>query len=304
MTVRHRGRHVFDSLAAGVIDGVLQNMVGNQYYVSVNDGKDTNVGTNPDKPVATLTRARVLSNATIDWSKYPKKYNVIWVEPGVYDEYFEGGFYCAFVVGLDGRHNPVIHPSSVGGVFRSNATLIDEAFINLHFMSDIQDVPIMDLGIVNYVEFQRCKFSIGAAVTGVKAIDTENSSDLRVEDSDFISGENERLDYAIYNRGGYDKFAFNARYMRNRIFVKTGGIYVASNCVASNAIAEENDIEVLGTGIGIDGFGGGPDTGSELLAIKNRIIIQGAGDAIHGLADGKMLHNETLVNGSFAYEKA
>lgn len=301
---RHRGRHVFDSLKAGHIDGVAQNIVGNQYYVSVNDGKDTNVGTNPDKPVATLARARVLSNATIDWSKYPKKYNIIWVEPGTYDEYFEGGFYCAFVVGLNARHNPIIRPSSVGGVFRGNATLIDEVFINLHFQSLIQDVPIMDLGIVNYVDFLGCKFSLGANVTGVKAIDTENSSDLVVDDCDFVSGQLERLDYAIYHRGGYDKFAHNARYMRNRIFVKSGGIYVATNCVASQAIAEENDIEVLGTGIGIDGKGGGPDTGSELLAIKNRIIVEGAGDAIHGLAAGKMLHNEVNVNGVFAYETA
>ena len=304
MTIRHRGRHFFDSLAAGHIDGVPQNLLGNQYYVSTNDGKDTNVGTNPDKPVATITRARVLSNATVDWTKYPKKYNVIWVEPGTYDEYFEGGFYCAFVVGMGNRHNTLIRPSEDGGVFRSNATLIDEAFINLHFQSLIQDVPIMDLGIVNFTEFLGCKFSIGASVTGVKAIDTENSDGLTVEDSDFLSGQLEKLDYAIYNRGGGDKYAFEARYMRNRISAKTGGIYIAANCTASEAIAEENDIEVDGTGIGIDGRGGGPDSGSYLKAIKNRIIIAGAGDAIHGLDAGKMLHNETNVNGVFAYETA
>ena len=304
MTVRWRGRHVFDSIAAGHIDGVPQNLLGNQYYVSKNDGKDTNVGTNPDKPVLTVARARVLSNATVDWSKYPKKYNVIWIEPGEYDEYFEGGFYCAILVGMGNRQSPLIRPSDTGGVFRSNATLIDEVFVNLHFQSLIQDVPIMDLGIVNYVDFLGCRFSIGAAVTGVKAIDTENSDHLRVEDCDFESGQLEKLDYAIYNRGGADKFAHNARYLRNRIFAKSGGIYVATNCTATQAIAEENDITVEGTGIGIDGKGGGADTGGQLTAIKNRIVIEGAGDAIHGLAAGKKLQNETNVNGVFAMETA
>lgn len=300
MTERWRGRHVFDFLKAGIIEGVAQNMIGDQYYVSTNRGSDGNVGTSPDKPVKTIARGRALSNAHVDWLHDAYKYNVIWIEPGIYDEYFEGGFYYAFVVGLGGRHDTLIRPSADGGVFRSNATLINEKFINLHFQSLIQDVPIMDLGTVNYTDFLGCKFSIGAAVTGVKALDIANSGDLAVEDCDFISGETEDLDYDIYIRG----WAHNARLMRNRMFAESGGIYVASAGVASKAIAEENDIEVNGTGIGIDGRGGGPDTGSELLAIKNRIIIKGAGDAIHGLADGKMLRNETLVNGNFAYEKA
>lgn len=300
MTVRWQGRHVFDFLKAGIIEGVAQNMIGDQYYVSINRGSDGNVGTSPDKPLKTIERARALSNAHVDWLHDHYKYNVIWIEPGIYDEYFEGGFYYAYVVGLGNRHDTQIHPSSVGGVFRGDATLIDEAFINLHFQSDIINEPIMDLGTVNYVDFLGCKFSIGKAVTGVKAIDTVNSDSLTVEDCDFISGEVQDIDYAIYMRG----WANNARYMRNHIFAESGGIYVATAGKSGKAIAEENDIEVNGTGIGIDGKGGGPDTGSELLAIKNRIIIKGAGDAIHGLAAGKMLRNETLVNGGFAYETA
>lgn len=304
MTVRYRGTHVFDRLQAAFIDGLPMCIVGNQYYVSVNNGNDANPGTSPDKPVATIARARTLSNATIDWGKYQKKYNVIWIEPGTYDEYFAGGFYCAFVIGMGDRHNVMIRPADTGGVFRTDATLIDEAFINLHFQSLIQDVPILDCGIVNYTKFLGCKFSIGAAVTGVKAIDTVNSDSLWVEDCDFVSGQTEEIDCAIYNRGGANKYAHLARYLNNRIFTKSYGIYLAGDCTSSGALAKGNMIRVQGTGVGIEHNAGGADTGGQLLAVENDIIVEGAGTAIHGLAAGKKLYNKTLVNGTFAYVTA
>jgi len=303
MTVRWRGRHVFDSLAAGKIDGVPQSMVGEQFYVSVNDGSDTNVGTSPDKPLKTLERARVLNNALVDWAHDNYKYNVIWVEPGIYDEYFEGGFYYSYLVGLGGNRQDVqIRPSEDGGVFRSNATLINEVFQNIHFQSLIQDVATLDLGTVNYVKFLGCKFSLAAAVTGVKAIDISiGCADLELDDCDFTSGETEDFDYGIYQSAG---FCHNALIRNNRIHADLGGIYHVDGVIASEAHAIENDIHINTTGIGIDGKGGGGDSGSSLLAIKNRIIVDGLGDAIHGLDAGNKLHNETNVNGTFAYETA
>lgn len=307
MTIRWRGLHVFDRIQAGFIEGLPQTILGTQYFVSANDGNDNNAGTSPDKPVLTIARARTLSNATIDWGATPKKFNFIWVEPGLYDEYFEGGFYYAWVVGLGVRGTDTmaeIHPSADGGVFRSNATFLGTNFLNMRFENDIVNQPIFDLGILNNSIIRQCGFALGANVAGVKAIDTENCTHLTLEDNDFESGQLQKLDAAVYHRGGADKFAHNCRYRRNNIFAKTVGLYVATNCVASQSIAEENNIYVDGTGKGIDGKGGGADSGSDLIAIRNRIIVAGAGDAIHGLAAGLKLHNETNVNGVFAYETA
>lgn len=307
MTVRWRGRHVFDQIGAGLIEGLPQYLVGTQYFVSANDGNDANAGTSPDKPVATIGQARTLSNAHVDWAHDSYKFNVIWVEPGVYDEYFNGGFYYAFVVGLGLRGTDTqaeIHPSADGGVFRSNATLLGTGLINLRFECDIQDQPIFDLGICNSSLIRGCEFALGAGVTGVWGIDIENSTHLTVEDCDFDSGMGNNLAGAIWNRGGADKFAHQARYINNRIWAATAGIRMANNCTASGALAEKNKIYVEGTGIGIDGYYGGADTGSQLLAVKNQIIVAGAGDAIHGLAAGNKMHNETNVNGAFAYETA
>ena len=307
MTVRWRGRHYFDRIGAGLIEGLPQYLVGTQYFVSDNDGNDNNVGTSPDKPLKTLAKARTLSNAHVTWDKDSYKINVIWVEPGVYDEYFAGGFYYAVVVGLGIRGTDTqaeIHPSTVGGVFRSNATLLGSGFINLRFECDIQDAPIFDLGVCNSSFVKSCEFALGAGVTGVWGIDIENSTHFTVEDCDFDSGQANALAGAIWNRGGANKYAHQARYINNRIWAASVGFRMANDCVASGALAERNKIYVEGTGIGIDGFYGGADTGSQLLAVKNQIIVAGAGDAIHGLAAGNKMHNETNVNGSFAYETA
>lgn len=308
MTVRHRGRHVFDNIASKYIEGIPQNMVGVQIYVDPDYGSDSNAGTSPNSAFATLAKAKTIVNALVDWAHTAYKINVVWVYPGVYDEYFLGGFYYTIVIGLGIRGTDgmaEIHPSADGGVFRSDATFLNSGFINMRFECDIVNQPIFDLGICNNSFIKQCEFALGANVAGVKAIDTTNCTHLTVEECDFESGQGTYdLDYAIYHRGGADKFAHNCRYRNNNIFGQNGGIYIASNCTASQAIAEENFINVKGTGIGIDGFGGGVDTGGQLKAVRNRIIIEGAGDAIHGLAAGNKLHNETNVNGSFAYETA
>jgi len=302
MTVRYRGRHVFDQIGAGLIEGLPQYITGIQYFVSANRGNDNNVGTSPNKPVATIQAAITLSNATIDWSATPKRYNVIWVEPGVYAENLTPAYYC-HIVGLGIRGTDTMAEVHVEEDSVFTGTFLGTGLHNLWLEGEEASKPILDLGICNNSIIRGCVFALGANVAGVVGIDTENCTHLTVEDCDFESGQLQNLAYAIYNRGGSDKFAHNVRYKKNRMFVKNGGIYIATNCTASGAIAEENDIMVDTTGIGIDGDGGGSGEGA-LVAIKNRIIVAGAGDAIHGVSAGNMLHNENNVNGSFAYETA
>ena len=163
---------------------------------------------------------------------------------------------------------------------------------------------MLDLGICNNSAIIACEFALGANVSGVVAIDTETCTHLVVLDCDFTSGMLQNMAYCAYHRGGADKFAHNVRYIGNRMYALTGGIYVASNCTASQMLVQRNFIHVDGTGKGIDGYGGGADTGGQLEAVENDIIIVGAGDAIHGLAAGKKLRNHTLVNGTYALETA
>jgi len=300
-----RGKHRFAWLEAAFFQGIPQHVIGKQYYVSANDGVDAGSRdyTNPNYPAATIQAAITRSNATIDWGATPKKYNVIWVEPGVYAENLTPAYYC-WIVGLGIRGTDTaaeIHPAT-GSVF--TGTFLGTILASLRMEVDEASKPILDLGICNNSRIVGSEFAIGAAVASVAAIDTENCTHLVVEDCDFTSGMTNNMAYCAYHRGGADKFAHNVRYLNNRMFAATCGIYVASNCTASQMIAQKNTIIVDGAGIGIDGYGGGGDTGGAMLAIENDIIVAGAGDAIHGLAAGKKLRNHTLVNGSYALETA
>jgi len=308
MVQRWRGRHVFDYISARFLDGLPQYVLGTQYYVSKNDGNTRNAGTNPGKPLSTIQAAIDKANALIDWSATPIKRQIIWVEPGVYAENLTPAYYCDIVgLGIRGTDQMAeIHPTT-GDCFAG--TFLGTGLHNLRLEVDAQDACMLDLGICNNSIIRACEFALGANVTGVVGIDTENCTHLVVEDCDFESGQLQDMAYAIYHRGGADKFAHNCRYRGNRIFAQTVGIYIASNCTASECVIggpgkDGNFIHVAGTGTGIDGFGGGADTGGQAIAINNHIIIVGAGDAIHGLAAGKKLMNRTLVNGSYALETA
>lgn len=301
MTVRWRGRHVFDQIGANLIEGLPQYILGTQYFVSANDGNDNNAGTSPDKPVATIQAAIDLANTLIDWSAVPMKRQVIWVEPGVYAENLTPAYYCDIVgLGIRGTDQMAeVNPASGSAM---TGTLLGSGFHNMRFEGKTASTPIFDIGIGNNSVFHKCCFALGANVAGVAAIDTENATHLTIEECNFESGQLQNLAYAIYHRGGADKFAHNCRYIRNIIFAATAGIWIQSTCTASQAVALENNIIVDGTGKGIDGSNGG-GTGY-LVAIKNRIIVAGAGDAIAGVSAGNMMHNETNVNGVFAYETA
>jgi len=64
MTVRWRGRHVFDNLVANKLEGGLFGMIGNVYHVNTAGaqfpGRDTNSGLSYEFPLLTLTRALAL----------------------------------------------------------------------------------------------------------------------------------------------------------------------------------------------------------------------------------------------------
>jgi len=64
MTVRWRGRHVFDNLVANKLEGGLFGMIGNVYHVNtagaLYPGNDSNSGLSYEFPLLTITRALAL----------------------------------------------------------------------------------------------------------------------------------------------------------------------------------------------------------------------------------------------------
>jgi len=269
------------------------------YFVDPQKGDDTaHDGKSWDAPKATIQAAITASNAEIDWSATPKRFNRIYVAPGVYAENLTPPYYCQIVgTGIRGTDTETeIHPTS-GSCF--TGTFLGTHLFNLRMEVMAQDDEILDLGICNNSRIKSCVFALGANVSGVVGIDTENCTHLWVEDCDFESGQLQDMAYAIYHRGGADKFAHNCRYLRNRMWVQTCGIWIQDTCTASQSLAQKNFIKVAGTGKGID------DNNGNLYCVENDIVVVGAGDAIeHAGGAGFTLRNHTLVNGSYALETA
>lgn len=299
---RHQGRHVFDSIAVrGIIEGLPKYILGTQYFVSANDGKDYNAGTSPNKPVATIQAAIDLANSLIDWSATPMKRSVIWVEPGVYAENLTPVYYCDIVgLGIRGTDQMAeIHPTT-GDCMAG--TLLGTGLHNLWFEVDAQDAECLDIGICNNSVIKGCTFTKGANVTGVNAISTENCTHLTFVGNWIGSGQLTDLAYGIYAAGGSNKFFHQCDIRDNVIQVATCGIYIASNCRATETVIRKNFIHAPGTNYGIrvlDAITPGA------FVVENDIIIDGAGDAIeHSGGAGYTLYNKTLVNGSYAQETA
>lgn len=68
-TIRHRGRHAFDSISAkvawGALSGLAQNQHGNHFYVNRYTGSDSYPGNTPGAPFKTLQTA---IDACTDWN--------------------------------------------------------------------------------------------------------------------------------------------------------------------------------------------------------------------------------------------
>lgn len=247
----------------------------------------------------TIQAAITASNRTINWSSTPKRYNLILVAPGVYAENLTPAYYCVIRgTGVRGTDTATeIHPATGSAI---TGTFLGLVLENLRIESNTASTPTLDIGICNNSRIVGCEFALGADVDGVAAIDTDNCTHLVVIDCDFTSGQGTHtFDYAFYHRGGSNKYAHNVRYIRNRMFTETAGVYIANTCTASQALIQENFIHGTGTSKGIYDLNGAS------FAVGNEIIIDGAGDAIsHAGGAGHTLFNKTLVNGSYALETA
>lgn len=289
------------SIITGAVErGQLIENQGIEYFVDNVNGLSTNDGLSWDSALNTIQAAITKSNATINWSYTPKDYNIITVKPGVYAENLTPAYYCHIVgQGVRGTDTAVeIHPATGSAM---TGTLLGSGFRNLRFEGNSASTPIFDIGICNNSYIVECEFALGANVAGVTAIDTDNCTHLVVMDCDFTSGQLQNMAYCAYHRGGADKFAHAVRYINNRMWAATCGIYIADTCVASGALIQRNFIHIDSTGTGVQDAGYGYSN-----IVDNDIVVDGAGDAINhaGGTGGDVLNNRTIVNGSYALEPA
>lgn len=274
--------------------------MGTVYYVDNVNGNDAFDGLQFDNAKATIQSAITASNATINWSYTPKQYNYIYVKPGVYAENLTPAYYCIIQgLGIRGTDTAAeIHPTT-GSCF--TGTFLGTVLRNLRMESNVQDTPILNLGVCNNSLIEDCEFALGANVTGVAAIDTDNCTHLVVKNCDFTSGQLQAMAYAAYHRGGSNKFAHNVRYLDNRIWALTAGIWVQSTCTSSGMLVEGNTILMEG-GIGIDIN----DTNTHGCAvIGNKIGGVSGVDAIdHSGGAHLVIDNEVNIAGTTARETA
>ena len=277
---------------------VFLRISGTVYYVDNVDGDDNQDGRSWDSAFATIQAAITASNATIDWSYTPKKYNHIFVKPGVYAENLTPPYYCTIEgLGIRGTDTAAEIHSATGSCI--TGTFLGTVLDNLRMEVDAQDTPMLNLGICNNSRIQRSEFALGASVTGVAAIDTDNATHLVVVDNDFTSGMTQNMGYCAYHRGGADKYAHNVRYIDNRMWAKTAGIWIQNTCTASGALAQYNHIWIDAAGKGIDDNNGG-------MLISDNTIVGGAGaDAIETAGGAGMTTNNWVnIAGTSARETA
>lgn len=257
---------------------LIQNMVaklgGVAYYVDDLNGNDANNGLSWATAVETIQQAIDLNNATVDWGETPKKYNVIYVKPAVYNENLSFPYYCWIVgLGIRGTDTQVeIHPTT-GSSFAG--TMLGCSLVNL-WLEVNEALPILDIGEAGGSLIDHCQFYFGAdiAVTG---IDTETATHLEVRFCDFGDGTGKKFQYCIANHGGASKYAHNCRYHDNNMFAYNCGIWIEDTCTATQTVIKQNVISVWTgdhtlAGIGID------DNNGQSTCIDNWIAADDAID--------------------------
>jgi len=208
------------------------------FYVDKYTGSDSNSGLGGfDEPFATIDAACDAANARIDWSNYPQRYSVIWVSPGAYAEAPSPPFMTHIIgLGIMGTDSQTKIVPATGSVF--TGTFLGTGLHNL-FISVNEAVPCLDLGVCNDSLVEDCTFANGAAV-GATAVDTENSAQFVFRNNTVTSGEATGMAYGLYHRGGANKYLHAATIENNRILCTTAGIYIASNCTASQTVIAHN----------------------------------------------------------------
>lgn len=277
-----------DGLAVGTVPAGVETV----YYVDNATGDDQDDGDTWDNAKATIQSAITASNATVDWSATPKRYNVIYVKPGVYAEELTPAYYCHIIgCGLPGTDTQAeIHPTTGSCL---TGTLLGARLVNLWFETN-EAVDCLNIGICNNSVIEHCVFTNGAAVAAT-ALSTDNCTHLTFRYNRVESGQTTGMAYGLYFQGGADKYAHNVEVYGNTIFASTAGIWIEDTCTASQAKIYNNFIARPTKGID-DNNGGSYCWGN---------FISASSDAIeHANSSTQCIGNYVINNATAAFESA
>jgi len=265
------------------------------YYVDGNhaNANDSNDGTDPEAPFATIQAAITASNALIDWAVTPSEFNTIWIAPGQYAENLTPPFYCN-VIGLGlatGNTTDVcvdIHPAAGSAVA---GTGLGAYWRNIRFTTDTA-VPVLDFAVMNSCVFENCAITDGNPGLATVGIDTTDANSSWIVNCLF-KGNTNPLTIGIRSTGDF----YSCRVIGCEICAVTTGIDLSGAALVGNAVAAHNLIwgggaVLLGTGIDDSVVG-------DLLCVNNWIT---ATDAISHADAAMTIDNHIMDAGVGAIE--
>jgi len=224
-------------------DGLLSlgyplDVESNIYYVDVNRGSDSNDGLSKDNPFATISAARAVMNARIDWADSPwARHDVMIIAPGTYAENLTSLPYGCTVIGYghdlrDAQQGVKIKPAT--GVPVDCGAVINTAFYNITFEA-LASVAAFDADICNNNLFYKCRFSGPAETATAVGFVTKDAVGNK-----FIDCEFDCLDKGIDVNYADANDSFSHNLIRNCRFtqIDTAGIEISTNLVGPSSIVE------------------------------------------------------------------
>jgi len=258
-------------------DGIINPVIaGEDFYVNVNAGADTNSGKSKVTALKTLAAAIVLSNASIAANAYGwAARNRIFFEGDNNEEHKETLITLPSkcdVIGV-GSYDHRSYPVMIGNHVIGAGAYMGTRFINMGFKSlatggAIFTVPTTTSGL----QFINCFFDASTAVVGTIGISLTAVEMARIEGCEFIGA----FSTTAINIGAGESNGLAI--IGNKILGAVKGITVDSSMTQSvrSGIIADNYIETTAMAI---------DENSDKLLIANNTILSGAGNGYAACMD-------------------
>jgi len=264
------------------------------YYVdgSHPDASDSNDGTDPNEPKATIQSAITASNATIDWAATPPYEGENWivVAPGVYAENLTPAFYCKIVgLGQANGGDVCVNIDPAAGSPLAGTGLGLHLF-NLRFTANTA-VPVLDFGVFNSCIIENCMIVDGNPGLATVGIDITGAGGSKILFCN-ITYTTSPVPIGIRSTGDF----FDCHVIGNLIKAATTGVDLSVGGLFGGSLIAHNYIwagsGTLGTGINDSVTGG-------TLCVDNWIT---ATDAINHAAAAYTIANHVIDAGVGAVE--
>jgi hypothetical protein len=265
------------------------------YYVDGNhaNASDSNDGTDPEAPFATIQAAITASNALIDWALSPpyEGFNTIWVSPGVYAENLTPAYYCRIVgLGLATGGDICVNVEPAAGSPLAGTGLALHLY-NIRFTANTA-VPVLDFGVMNSCIIDSCMIVDGNPGLATVGIDTTDAGGSKIINCN-ITHTASTMPIGIRSTGDF----YDCLIQGCLIKAATTGIDLSGAALCGGSVAFRNMI--WGGGSVLTATGIDDSVVGDLLCAGNWIT---ATDAISHLDPAMTIDNHVINAGAGAIE--